>query len=70
VLFLIFLSRIDILNFSRFPNVDAIAAFAMGNVLLLIAFFDHYLWSSWSGLTLAVFVLALTIRLGQNYGRK
>lgn len=54
------------LNFKRFPNIDAIAAFMMGNVLLTIIFFDHYFWTSWSGLVLAMFVLALLARSGER----
>ena len=62
-----FLLKIDILNFKRLPEADALVAFAMGNVLLVILFFDHYLFTSWSGLTLAAFVLALTLRSGPTY---
>lgn len=59
-------SSIDRINFARFPNQQAVAAFAMGNVILIILFFDHYLWSSWSGLALVAFVMALTLRLGEE----
>lgn len=59
-------STIDKLNFSRFPNRDAVAAFAMGNVILVILFFDHYLWSSWAGLSLVAYVMAMTVRLGED----
>lgn len=59
-------STIDQMNFARFPNPDAVTAFAMGNVVLVILFFDHYLWSSWSGLALIAFVMALTVRMGES----
>lgn len=61
-------SRIDKINFARFPNPDAVVAFAMGNVVLVILFFDHYLWSSWPGLALIAFVMALTVRMGEEKG--
>jgi hypothetical protein len=67
MLLLIFLFLIDSINFSRFPNEDAVAAFAMGSILLTVAFFDHYLWSSWAGIILTLFVLALTLRLGEEH---
>jgi hypothetical protein len=59
-------TKIDMMNFARFPNRDAVAAFAMGNVVLVILFFDHYIWSSWSGLALIAFVMALTVRMGEE----
>lgn len=58
-------SVIDKMNYARFPNQDALMAFAMGNVILVVLFFDHYIWSSWSGLTLIAFVMALTVRMGE-----
>ncbi len=59
-------TSIDRINFARFPNRDALVAFAMGNVVLVVLFFDHYLWSSWSGLALIAFVMALTVRMGED----
>ncbi|MFA5945665.1 MAG: O-antigen ligase family protein [Patescibacteria group bacterium] len=59
-------SSIDKMNFARFPNRDAVSAFAMGNVVLVILFFDHYLWSSYAGLCLLAFVMALTVRMGED----
>ncbi len=59
-------STIDRINFARFPNPDALVAFAMGNVILIILFFDHYIWSTWSGLALIAFVMALTVRMGEK----
>lgn len=57
------IGSIDRLNFKALPRPGAIAALAMGNVLLFIGFFDHYLWSLWSGLTLVALVMAMTVRL-------
>lgn len=54
------------INFSRFPRHDALYAFGMGNVIFMVCFFDHYLWSSWSGLALIAFVLAMMVRMGEN----
>jgi hypothetical protein len=66
VLVVVWQSTVDKMNFARFPHRDAIAAFAMGNVVLVILFFDHYIWSSWSGLALIAFVMALTVRMGES----
>ena len=67
VLILVWQTTIDKMNFARFPKRDAVTAFAMGNVVLVILFFDHYIWSSWSGLALIAFVMALTVRMGEEY---
>ncbi len=53
------------LNTARFPNRDAVAALAVGNVVLVVIFFDHYLLTSWSGLALLAMVAALLARLGE-----
>lgn len=59
-------ASLDKINFARFPNREAAYAFGMGNVLLVVMFFDHYLWSSWAGLALVAYVMALTARLGES----
>lgn len=59
-------ASIDRINFARFPNTQALYAFGMGNVILVIMFYDHYLWSSWSGLVLCAVVMAMTVRLGEK----
>lgn len=66
LIILAWIANIDTLNFSRFPKRDALAAFGMGNVILMIMFFDHYLWSSWAGLSLVAFVMGMTVRMGEE----
>jgi len=66
VIVLVWSSTIDKINFARFPDRDAVTAFMMGNVLLFILFFDHYLWTSWAGLALVALVMALTVRMGER----
>ncbi|MFH1712040.1 MAG: O-antigen ligase family protein [Patescibacteria group bacterium] len=66
VFVLIWSSTIDKINFARFPNREAVTAFMMGNVILFILFFDHYLWTSWAGLALVALVMALTVRMGEK----
>ncbi len=51
--------------FTHLPHRNATYALGMGTVLVTISFFDHYLWSSWSGLALCAFVCAMTVRLGE-----
>lgn len=63
---LAWIASIDALSFSRFPKRDALAAFGMGNVILMIMFFDHYLWSSWAGLSLVAFAMGMTVRMGEE----
>lgn len=53
-------------NVLRFPHRDALYAFGMGNVVFMICFFDHYLWSSWSGLALIAFTMGMMARLGEG----
>jgi len=59
----LWIATIDRINFSRLPKEDALFAFMAGNTLLVVALFDHYLWTNWQGLALAAFVLALRARL-------
>jgi len=65
-LMIFFAASIDRMNFARFPDKRAVAAFMMGNTLLFVLFFDHYLWTNWAGLALGAYVLALTVRLGED----
>ncbi|PIZ55779.1 hypothetical protein COY25_00275 [Candidatus Uhrbacteria bacterium CG_4_10_14_0_2_um_filter_41_7] len=55
-----------LINFKRFSHIDAVFAFMTASLILTITFFDHYIWTSWSGQTLAVFVLALLARSGER----
>lgn len=64
---LVWSSSIDQLNFSRFPNRDAVCVFMMGNVILVVLFFDHYLWTTWAGLALVAYVMALTTKLRSSH---
>ncbi|MBI2484703.1 O-antigen ligase family protein [Candidatus Uhrbacteria bacterium] len=63
LLLLLWIASMDRLNYAALPRIPAAVALAMGNVLLVVGFFDHYLWSSWSGLVLSAFVMAMTVRL-------
>lgn len=54
------------MSFVRFPHRDSLYAFGMVNVVIMISVFDHYLWSSWSGLALFAFVLGMIVRLGEE----
>jgi O-antigen ligase len=53
-------------HFARLPQRDALTALGMGSVVLIVAFYDHYLWSSWAGLALMAFVLAMMVRMGEE----
>ncbi len=58
---------VDRLNYAaiRRGNIAAIGGIVLGTVPLVIIFFDHYLWSSWSGLALLAFLMAMTLRLSE-----
>ncbi len=64
-LFILWIASIDRLNFKAFPRATAIGAMAIGNVVLVVALFDHYLFSLWPGMALAAFMLAMTLRLSE-----
>ena len=66
---LLWLASVVWINFSRFPHRDSLYAFGMANVVLMISFFDHYLWSSWSGLALIAFVLGMLVKMGEEKAR-
>lgn len=48
------------------PYGEGVTAIAMGCVLLVVAMFDHYLWSLWPGLALTAMVMAISVRAGQH----
>ena len=62
---LLWAASIDRYNYAQIPRVPAVGALAMGNAILVIGFFDHYIWSLWPGLALLAFVMAMTLRLSE-----
>lgn len=60
-------AAVDRLNYAAIArgSTAAITAIGFGTILLVVAIFDHYLWSSWSGLALTAFAMAMTIRLSE-----
>lgn len=65
IFILLWLASMDRYNYAQIPRVSAVGALAMGNTLLIIGFFDHYIWSLWPGLALLAFVMAMTLRLSE-----
>jgi O-antigen ligase len=65
ILIFLWLASMDKYNYARIPHVPAVGALAMGNTLLIIGFFDHYIWSLWPGLALLAFVMAMTLQLSE-----
>ncbi len=65
---LLFAASVDKINYAsiRRGSVRAITAIGLGTILLVVALLDHYLWSTWSGLALFAFSIALTLRLSEN----
>ena len=63
ILMVLWLGSIDRINYRALPRLYATGALAMGNTLLIIGFFDHYIWSLWPGLALLAFVMGMTLRL-------
>lgn len=61
-----FLTSVVRANVARFPQHFSLYAFGALNVLATVAWYDHYLWSSWAGLVLVVIVLAMALRLGEE----
>ena len=48
------------------PHRDSLYALGMASVVVVIACFDHYLWSSWAGLALCAIVASSMVRLGTS----
>lgn len=63
--FVLWAASVDRINYKALPRSTAIAALLMGAIVLVIAFFDHYLFSLWPGLALMAFVFAMTVRLSE-----
>lgn len=68
VAMLLWAVSIDKINYAaiRHGSVRAITAIGLGTILLVVALLDHYLWSSWSGLVLLAFSMAMTLRLSED----
>jgi hypothetical protein len=62
VLFAVWIHRISRMCFRSVQTPNSLFALSLGLSLLMIAFFDHYLWSLWPGLALSAFVLGLIVR--------
>lgn len=52
--------------FARLPEPLALSVLGMVSVLFCVAFYDHYLWSSWSGVVLVACVFAFSVRVTRN----
>jgi O-antigen ligase len=65
IFFILWVASIDRLNFKALPRATAIGALTLGNVVLILALFDHYLFSLWPGLALVAIMFALTLRLSE-----
>lgn len=48
------------------PSFPALPPLGMASVIITIAFYDHYLWSSWAGLALTAFVFAMLLRIHET----
>ncbi|MDA1038136.1 MAG: O-antigen ligase family protein [bacterium] len=62
---LLWAGSIGRINYSQIPRIPAVGTLAMGNIILIIGFFDHYIWSLWPGLALLAYVMAMTCRLSE-----
>jgi len=63
--FVLWAASVDRINYKALPRATAVAALLMGAIVLVIALFDHYLFSLWPGLALMAFVFAMTVRLSE-----
>ncbi|KKR57504.1 MAG: O-antigen ligase-related protein [Candidatus Uhrbacteria bacterium GW2011_GWE2_40_58] len=62
VAFLLWVNSIDLLAYRKACTRGGAMSMALGCVVLVIALFDHYPWSQWSGLVLLAFVFAMMTR--------
>lgn len=53
---------LDKLTYSQKRNANTMFALSVGLTLLVLAFFDHYLWSLWPGLALSAFTFGIITR--------
>lgn len=60
--FLFWISRIGRMSLMFVRTPDGMFALTLGVSLIVIGFFDHYLWSLWPGLALSTFVLGTIVR--------
>jgi len=62
LLFVRWFTAIDQVNWKVRSKANGMFGMALGSLILVLAFFDHYPWSSWSGLALMAFCFALMLR--------
>jgi O-antigen ligase len=62
ILFVMWFTSIDQINYKVKKMANGMFGMGLGTVVLVLALFDHYLWSSWAGLALAAFCFALMLR--------
>lgn len=65
VFMVLWAAAVDRINYRALPRAGAVGALIMGAEVLVIAFFDHYLFSLWAGLALMAVVFAFTLRLSK-----
>lgn len=61
-LFVLWFASIDKINYRVKRTVDGMFGMSLGTVILVIALFDHYAWTSWPGLALMAFSFAMMLR--------
>ena len=62
VAFVLWFASIDRLAYRKARTIGGVMSMAIGTSVLMIALFDHYPWSNWSGLVLMAFTFAMMTR--------
>lgn len=62
IAFLYLVFRVDQVSVRAAQRADGMFAVSLSILLLVLAFFDHYLWSLWSGLALSIFAFACVLK--------
>ncbi len=66
LLFLVWVYRMDVIVHHVWRSPGGMLALSLGTLVLVISFFDHYLWSLWPGLALAALVFGCYVRWAQE----
>jgi O-antigen ligase len=66
ILFFVLVQILDLRNYKAWNSLEGVFGMSLGTALLIPALLDHYVWSSWSGLILSAFVLAMIYQAAEN----
>ncbi len=70
IFFVLLVQVLDWRNYRAWRSLEGVFGMTLGTGVLVVSLLDHYTWSSWSGLILSAFVLAMIYQFAEAGLRK